>query len=123
MTKYDLIYNALEYMEDDTLVDLWNSYCDKDFNDYPIYYMEQFDDLMSGYLPHEIIDAVNEDNFSIYEPYFKRDFYDELFFSFDEPLPEIDADDLIDYIIGNEESFGLDELREVLYSEEYDKAS
>lgn len=58
MTRYDAIKNALEKMCTADIIAVHNEYCDSSNNtdDY-IYSMDEFDDIMGGMLPMDIVRA------------------------------------------------------------------
>lgn len=123
MDKKELMNDVVYFMNDDDFVDLWNSYCGSDYRSGEnIYYMCEFDDLMRSYSPVEILESVDDD-FSTYDDYFSRDPYWECFSSFNDPLEKVDLDELIDYIIDNDDDFGFYDIRKMLDSEEFDLAS
>ena len=74
--KRDAIENAIaEDWSDSDKVSAWNEYCDRNNSvDDSIYSMWDFDDLMSGRKPSEILDLVGS-NFSAHDAYFAFDGY------------------------------------------------
>ena len=77
--KRDAIENAIaEDWSDSDKVSAWNEYCDRNNSvDDSIYSMWDFDDLMSGRKPSEILDLVGS-NFSAHDAYFAFDGYGNL---------------------------------------------
>lgn len=77
--KRDAIESAIaEDWSDSDKVSAWNEYCDEsDCTDDIIYSMWDFDDLMSGRKPSEILDLVGSD-FSARDAYFAFDGYGNL---------------------------------------------
>lgn len=74
--KRDAIESAIaEDWSDADKVSAWNEYCDRNnIMDDSIYSMWDFDDLMSGRKPSEILDLVGS-NFSAHDAYFAFDGY------------------------------------------------
>ena len=99
--KRAAIENAIaEDWSDSDKVSAWNEYCDKsNYTDYTIFSRWDFDDLMSGRKPSEIIDLVGND-FSSRDAYFAFDGYGNLV-SGDSPddFDFYDEDAVIDRII------------------------
>ena len=77
--KRDAIESAIaEDWSDSDKVSAWNEYCDKSgYTDDMIYSMWDFDDLMSGRKPSEILDSVGS-GFSVRDAYFAFDGYGNL---------------------------------------------
>ena len=99
--KRDAIESAIaEDWSDSDKVSAWNEYCDKsNYTDDIIFSMWDFDDLMSGRKPSEILDLVGS-NFSAHDEYFAFDGYGNLI-SGDSPddFDFYDEDAVIDRII------------------------
>lgn len=99
--KRNAIESAIaEDWSDSDKVSAWNEYCDKsNYTDDTIFSMWDFDDLMSGRKPSEIIDLVGND-FSSHDAYFAFDGYGNLV-SGDSPddFDFYDEDAVIDRII------------------------
>ena len=99
--KRAAIENAIaEDWSDSDKVSAWNEYCDRNNSvDDSIYSMWDFDDLMSGRKPSEILDLVGS-NFSAHDAYFAFDGYGNLV-SGDSPddFDFYDEDAVIDRII------------------------
>ena len=99
--KRTAIENAIaEDWSDSDKVSAWNEYCDKsNYTDDMIFSMWDFDDLMSGRKPSEILDLVGS-NFSAHDAYFAFDGYGNLV-SGDSPddFDFYDEDAVIDRII------------------------
>lgn len=84
-----------------------------------IYDMSEFDNVMYGKTPTEILDAADVD-FSTYDNYFCDDICSIK--SFSDIYDIVDTDELIEYIIDNNESFDDWDIQQMLdkYNESED---
>lgn len=117
MDKKELLRDVLESLNDYDFVEVWNAYsytCDR------IYCMDEFDDVMSNYSASELLECLSGD-FSIYDDFFMDD--NCYWISFNCPVVEVELDDLIEYIIENDDDFGDYDIRELLDSEDFALAS
>lgn len=116
MSKKAKLREVLENLEEWTLIGVWNEYCDAEsYYDDRIYSMADFDDLLSGCSPTEVVEAINS-NFSTADNWCRYTVYG--WESFDYLDDVIDMDDLIDYILDNETSLGNADIQEFLDEEE-----
>lgn len=114
---FGALYSYLETeIEENDLVYIWNEYCDKDKKyDDRIFQMGELDDYVGEGYATEILDRFSDD-FSIDDDYFVETIYGiESFNMVDE---YIYFDDLVEYIVRNEEDFGMDEIREIFEENE-----
>lgn len=115
---FGALYSYLETeIEENDLVYIWNEYCDKNkYYDDRIFQMGELDDYVGEGYATEILDRFR-DGFSIDDDYFVETIYGiESFNIVDE---YIYFDDLVEYMVRNEEDFGMDRIREIF--EEYEK--
>ena len=116
MNRQELIEQLENYMnkhvDDCDMMHYWNTMCENvsDY-DHIIYCMYEFDDVMSGKTPTEILDSVAHD-FSTYDNYFCDDIYG--LESFSDIYHVIDSDELIEYMIDNNESFNDCDIQQLL---------
>ena len=109
---------AVEDFKENKLVELWNEFCDKNYYEEVIYYLsdDEINDLFSNKTPAELIRIgkdVNLDNKYFYFHLEKLNTTDNIF-------DVVDIDELVDYIIDNDNDCNdvdirtlLDELAEV----------
>lgn len=117
MKKYEAIKEFIEELNSDDIVYLWNEYCDKvNYYDDRIYYMYEFDDLFYGKTPLDILDSVSSD-FSSNDDYFQFNGYGYAK-SFDYPEDRIEVDEVVDFIIENDDSLENDDIRDILDEED-----
>lgn len=122
MNKQELKEQIQDYMDDHIddcdMVEYWNNMCDDIYdNERIIYDMYVFDDMMDGKKPTDIIESVDDD-FSTRDTYFCDDIYGIK--SFDDIYDVVDTDELIEYMIDNNESFGDWDIQQLL--DEYDES-
>ncbi len=111
----------LEEMSDDDVIAMWNNYCDNNrYEDDRIWYVSDFDDLMQGKLPSEVVEELSS-NFSLNDEYMVFTIYGIASFSYvsDDVCP-IYISDLADYILENDDELENDDVRDFLdeYAEE-----
>lgn len=105
------IIEYLENLDDQTLLQLHNDYCDHNkYCDDHIFYMAELDDLLYGKTPSEIIDIAG--GIDTNDDYLRYTIYGVQ--SFDNVSDFIDLDALAEYIIDEDEDLNDDELREIL---------
>ena len=115
---YERVENAIENMDESDLVEIWNEYCDRrNYSDDHIFGMYEIDDYLSNMTPTEIIDKVVGSNFDTSDDWFKDGIYFE---SFSDVPSNIDEDDLINYIIIEDEDFGNSDIRDALDEDDED---
>ena len=130
------ILEVIKEMEDGDIISLWNEYC-YDANRYD-------DEIIDAYKLEELIENSNDAMNWLNRFYFGYDDYnkegsanpnrnyftfngygniisfDYIYNSYKEEFSYIFIDDLIDYIIENENAFGVDEIEEILEESEED---
>lgn len=122
MTRQELIEQLENYVnkhvDDCDMMYYWNTMCEN-VSDYErvIYDMSEFDDVMYGKTPTEILDSVHDD-FSTYNNYFCGDIYGLT--SFSDIYVIVDIGELIEYIIDNCECFDNLDIQKLL--DEYDES-
>ena len=123
MTRYEKIREALENLDKHDVVSAWNRYCEENsYYDDMVYTMEEFDDLMYGLKPSEIV-ARLDSSFDVTEKFFAWDSYGEVV-SFNYISDScIDLDDLADYMDEHEEDFDIDEIKEIFEEETEEEAA
>ena len=109
---------VVEDLKEDKLVELWNEFCDKNYYEERIYYLsdEEINDLFSNKTPAELIrmgSNVDLDNKYFYFHLNELNTTDNIF-------DVVEIDELVDYIIDNDNDCNdtdirnlLDELEEV----------
>ena len=112
------IREVVEYFKETKLVELWNEFCNKNYYEEVIYYLsdDEINDLFSNKTPAELIRMgkdVDLDNKYFYFHLGKLNTTDNVF-------DVVDIDELVDYIIDNDNDCNdidirdlLDELEEV----------
>ncbi len=115
----------IEEMDDGDKIALWNESCREcNYYDDEIYSMDEFNDIMDGYLPFDIVQKIYYGgNFDPNSAYFYFNGYANLV-SLDYPDAEKSPfciDDLVDRIMRNENAFGNDEIAAVLNGEDDDE--
>lgn len=114
------IKKIIEEMNVEGKVALWDDYCSADnrYNDW-IYFMEEFDEIMEGKNPWEIARSCFFGDFNPTHAYFWFNAYENLESNdwIDGAASPFYIDQLVDYIIENEEDFGNEEIAEVLEEE------
>lgn len=115
------IKEIIEEMSTEDKVTLWNNYCDAGnmYND-EIYFMEDFDEIMEGKNPWEVARCCFFGDFNPAHNYFWFNAYENLESDdwIDGEKSPFYIDELVDYIIENEEDFGNDDIAKVLEGEE-----
>ena len=118
MTKKEELKELLENMSNDELITMWNEYqyningCDH------IYSMDDFDEIMSSQSPWEVArTCYYSGKFCPAHEYFWFNGYGNAESS-DYPTDNIYIDDLIDYIIDNNDSLYNNEVEDILNNEE-----
>lgn len=115
------IKEIIEEMSTEDKVELWNEYCDSEYRfDDRIYSMEEFNEIMSGREPLDIAMTCYFGDFDPTHKYFWFNGYANLesAYGIDGEKSPFYIDDLVDYIVENEEDFGNDDIAEVLEGEE-----
>ena len=128
--KKERILEVIKVMQDGDIVQLWNEYC-QDSNRYD-------DEIIDAYTMEEWIKNSNDvmnilnrfyfgtdeeregtsanpnRNYFTFNGYGNIISFDYIYNSYTEEFSYIFVDDLIDYIIENENDFGVDEIAEIL---------
>ena len=116
MTKEERLQNIIDNMEDAELISAWNARCDSySYDDDHIYYMYEIDELFHDVKVSDFFSNLADD-FRVGDNYFKDGVFG--IESFDDIYDVIDDDDLIEYIINEDEDLGNDDIREILDEEE-----
>ena len=109
MTRFDKIHEVLENLDSYEVVSAWNRYCEENsYYDDMVYTMDEFDDLMYGLKPSEIV-AKLDSSFDVTENFFAWDEYGEVVSFNYISDSSIDLDDLAEYMDEIEEIFDEDE--------------
>nr|DAF99058.1 MAG TPA: hypothetical protein [Siphoviridae sp. ctDmR33] len=121
-TMEEKIKAIIEAMDDGDKIALWNEACREcGYSDDEIFYMQDFDEMMEGYSPLDIVQKTYYGkNFEPGDVYFCFDGYANLAsfdFADDEGSPFY-IDDLVDRIVRNENAFGCDEIAAALNGDE-----
>ena len=113
--KFEKIKNYLENLNNKDLLDIWNCYSREICNDDEIFRIEDFDEECSYLTPYDIACKIVYGNLDLKLSYFKFDAYRN-FESIDENklMSYIDIDELIEYIVNENESFNDERIREIL---------
>ncbi len=111
---YDMIKESIENMTASEQIELHNNYCEEinDMDSY-IYSMNDFDEIMNGMTPWEIVRTCYYGDFCPARDYFTFNGYGNAV-SFDFPDEQIFISDIVDYIIRNEDSLYNDEIQDLL---------
>ena len=112
------VYEALENMEDDNILWIWNDYCDDNgYSEYRLYPMFELDDLFCDCKVSDFLNAIDTDGFSLNDDYFHDSIYGLQ--STSDIYSIVDIDDLAQYITDTENTFDQYELEEIF--EEYEE--
>ena len=122
MTIYEQIKEYLDDLDDDDLIEIHNEYCRASQNgDDEVFRMCEFDDLMCGLSPLEVVRRIDRD-FSENDDYFYFDGYGEVCSaSRVEDMP-IYTSDIARYIERTGDDFGNSDIFEILFGEEDEEA-
>ena len=134
--KKERILEVIKQMDDCDIIQLWNEYC-QDANRYD-------DEIIDAHTLEELIENSNDTMNWLNRFYFGYDDYnkegsanpnrnyftfngygniisfDYIYNSYTEEFSYIFVDELINYIVENENSFGVDEIQEILEEAEED---
>lgn len=119
MTRYEKIREAIDEMHGAEIVDLHNEYCDAaNYPDDHIYSMEDFDEIMSGMTPWEIVRAAYySGKFCPARGWFWFNGYGNL--ESDDFVPDIiDMDAIAKYIDENDDDLGNSDIADILEADE-----
>ncbi len=114
------VLEVVEDLDDATLISMWNDYCEGDnMFDSHVYSQDELNEVLDGDTPDEIARKICYGEFNPNDEYFSFDGNANLKSS--NVINElICISDLVNYIIRNEETFGLDELEELLEEDDDD---
>ena len=106
------IREVVEYFKETKLVELWNEFCDKNYYEEVIYYLsdDEINDLFSNKTPAELIrmgSDVDLDNKYFYFHLNELKTTDNIF-------DVVDIDELVDYIIDNDNDCNDTDIRDLL---------
>lgn len=119
MTKYEAMREAIEVrineMDEDDIITAWN---DNEVGEH-IYYIDDFDDLFCDYSPQGIAELASDCGW--------ESWYD--YFTYDGEIQQsnciedlVDLDDLVEYVLDEEDDLGDEEIRKALDGDvEYDE--
>lgn len=112
------IREIIDNMNADEQVAIHNRYCDEvGYSDDEIFSMDEINEWLAGKDPDEILRMAFYGDFRPCDEYFCFNGYANLE-STDYPDEWIDIDDIVDYIIDNDEDFDNDEIRDILDEDE-----
>ncbi len=116
MTKREQLIELFEEMSEPDKVYLYNQYCQEISNyDDEIFPMDMFDEIMQECDPWEIAAKVFYGDFNPNYDYFKFNGYANLISVHKWDLDRfIDIEDIIKYILENDEDFGENDIRYIL---------
>jgi hypothetical protein len=103
---------VVEDFKENKLVELWNEFCDKNYYEERIYYLsdDEINDLFSNKTPAELIrigSGVDLDNKYFYFHLNELNTTDDIF-------DVADIDELVDYIIDNDDDCNDTDIRDLL---------
>jgi hypothetical protein len=103
---------VVEDFKENKLVELWNEFCDKNYYEERIYYLsdDEINDLFSNKTPAELIrigSGVDLDNKYFYFHLNELNTTDDIF-------DVVDIDELVDYIIDNDDDCNDIDIRDLL---------
>ena len=112
--KRENLQNIIDNLDETAIITMWNDICaDSD----TIYYMDELDGFFDkrGYKSAtNIIDSLDDD-FSTSDYYFADGNWGIK--SFDDIYDIVDDDELINYMLDNDDDFGNDDIRDILNEE------
>lgn len=119
MTKEERIQQIIDTLDESTIVMMWNERCDAyRYDDDRIYSMSEIDDIFGKMWASDFLDKFGRD-FDGSDDYFKDGVWG--LESFNDIYDVVDDDELIEYIINEDEDFesdGVDGIREILDEED-----
>ena len=117
-TKKEKLNDYLITLDDSDLMAIVREY--NEANNYPdneVYYMEEINEILGSEELDKVLRMAFYGDFNPMHNYFKFNGYGNLE-SFDYLTDAIYLDDIVDYIINNDEDFNDDDIREILDEEE-----
>ena len=119
MTRCERISEVLNNLPEEKIIDIYNDYCDKNNDwDSQVYPMEEFDEIMAGYVPSDLLASVSDD-FSLFHKYFMFDGYGRAasFPYLADSNSRICLEDIARYIDRTEDYFGNWDIQDALEEE------
>ena len=117
--KREALQNIIDMLDESDIISMWNERCDNTcYDDEYIYSMGDFDELMNGKSPSDIVDALDS-NFDLGDDYIRFTIWGVE--SFSDIYDIVDDGELIDYMLENDEDFYNSDIREVLEEEDEDE--
>lgn len=117
--KYNAVKECLENLESEWQAEVWNEYQRANYYEDEIYSMGEFDELMCGKNPSEIVGML-EDGFSIMDEWFVFTIYGVK--SLDYPDRVIEFDELAEWVLDGEKDCGNNDLQELFEEFSEDEA-
>ena len=115
MDKRELIEELVENLSNDDLIYLHRNYLDEVNGYYEIYSSDEFDEIMNGRAPEWIAHRIFYGDYNPAAPYFKFNGYGNIQSIFEFELTEyIEIDEIVAYIIENENALYNDEIQAIL---------
>ena len=117
MTREQLEQEVLETLRglDSTeAVDLLNTYWEQNRYDDRIFPIEEFDNIIDGFSPRELLDLAYNEDYSRYSEWFMQDWRTIHFYDDVDVFDFLSEHDLLDTIVEDGDSLGNDELQELL---------
>lgn len=117
--KIALLKEVFEDMSDGEFVCLYNdNYVDGNrYEDDRIFYMDEWDDMVSNMTPRELLDEFQHNSdFDLGDDYFTIGVYG--YSSFSDPIDSDRVDNMVDYVLRHSDDLGIDEIAEILNDEE-----
>ena len=115
----DELLELINDMDDRDAIYIWNEYC-REINDdiSEIYSIDDFDEMNEGQSPLDIARSIFYGDFRPVDDFFGFNGYGNYvsFNSLSDKNARYYPEDLVDYIIDNDEAFGDDDIRELLDS-------
>jgi len=115
----DAVIKVLETVRSVKLIEMWNERCEnwKYMEDYIDH--NDIDELLYGCSPSEVLNRIDTENYNMNDDYVVDTQYGYRSFDFaDDDNSPIELSDLAEYIVMEEEYFGIDELAELFEDDE-----
>lgn len=112
-------------MDNSEKAELWNHYCDAaHYYDDGIYPMDEFDEIVGGMTPLEIVRTCFYGDFCPAHDYFWFNGYANAVsgYNVDDPKSPFDADAVAEWIVDHDDSLYNDDIREILDEVDEQKA-
>lgn len=118
MDKYEKIMDLLKEEGPETLMWLHNTYCDRNHYDDYIYAMNDVEEMLEGCSLRRVLRKVAHKDFNMRDRFFQIEDIAGKFVSFDDIGDQMYFDDIVQYIIDNDDDLGDVCIREILEEEE-----